>query len=254
MGVDAEMFVRLRGKNRLSEEQVRRLAYEIGTAFDDKFFFTMNPKQGLFDKERRALEIMQPIAASDVEDYGLRPENANKVVWTQDGDPVIAADDEQFIKVNLFGRYYGPGYERGNWPNLRACIFWLKTKLPKGEVWYGGDSGGECAQHASDAFLADMDRHWVNHARRPYVRHENPYKGMFGTFPAHSIVAPVCNLCEVPMAECGGSQKYNFYWCDGCGLKASKHANGALEYAGLHEDYPSWDEDGKLIRRTDRAA
>jgi hypothetical protein len=254
MGVDAEMFVRLRGSDRLTEEQVNRLSYEIGTAFDNKFFFTMNPKQGVFSETRRALEIMKPLDKTRVEDYGLSEDFAGKVVWTQDGDEIVAADDEQFIKVNLHGRYYGKEYERGDWTTLRACIFWLTTKIPSGQVWYGGDSSGCCAQHADSIFMAEMDRHWVDNARRPYVRHENKYKGMFGRFPAHDIVAPVCNLCDVPMAECGGSQTYNFYWCDGCGLKASKHANGTLEFAGLHEDYPSFDSDGKVVRREKRAA
>lgn len=251
MGVDAEMFVRIRGKNRLSEEEVRRLSYEIGTAFDSNFFFTMNPVQGVFDRVRRALEIMQPIAATEVEDYGLGPDHAGKVVWTQDGDEIVADDDEQFIKVNLFGRFYGKGYERGDWPKLRACIFWLATRIPQGQVWYGGDSGGECAVPATPSFMADMDLHWAMHARRPYVRYENKFKiGL----PTDNLAPPVCQLCEVPMAECGGSSSYSFFWCDGCGLKASKHVTGETAFAKLHEDYPSWDNDGRIIRRPERAA
>ena len=106
MGVDAEMFVRIQGKqNWLSEDEVKRLAYEIGTGFSSGFFFTMHPSQGTFDKVRRALEIMQPV--EDAEYHGLGPEYVGKIVWTQDGDPIIAGDEEQFIKVNLFGRYYG---------------------------------------------------------------------------------------------------------------------------------------------------
>jgi hypothetical protein len=248
MGVDAEIFVRLRGNSRLTDEQVKRLSYEIGTAFDTEFFFTMNPRQGVFKETRRALEIMKPIQASELEDYGLSKEFAGKVVWTQDGDEIVAGSDEQFIKVNLMGRYYGKGYERGSWPDLRACIFWLSTRLPNGEVWYGGDSGGMCAKHANSEFLAEIDQHWATYARRPYVRYESPFKGAFN-MPADKIVAPVCNLCEVPMADCGGSSSYTFYWCDGCGLKASKHANGALEFAGLHENYPSFDSNGRVVRR-----
>lgn len=251
MGVDAEMFVRLRGKNRLTQDEVSRLSYEIGTAFSDKFFFTMNPKQGVFKETRRALEIMQAIPASELEDHGLSDEFADKVVWTQDGEEIVADEDEQFIKVNLFGRFYGEDYERGNWPELRACIYWLSVRIPNGQVWYGGDSGGCCAVPATQTFMADMDLHWALHARR--VRHENPFRGM-NNLPADSIVPPVCNLCEVAMADCGGSRDYTFFWCDGCGLKASKHINGLLEIAGLHEDYPSFDSDGKVIRRPSRAA
>lgn len=251
MGVDAEMFVRLRGINRLTQEQVNRLSYEIGTAFSDDFFLTMNPQQGVFKETRRALEIMKPVAAEELDDRGLSPEFANKVVWTQDGDEIVAADDEQFIKVNLYGRFYGKGYERGDWPRLRACIFWLQTKIAGAEVWYGGDSSGCCAERADAGFLHDLDLHWVMHARRPYVRHDSGFKlGM----PKDSIVPPVCNLCDVPMAECGGSRDFSFFWCDGCGLKASKHANGAFGIAGLHEDFPTFDDAGNVLRRPARAA
>jgi len=254
MGVDAEMFIRIRGKDRLTESQVRRLSYEIGTAFDTDFFFTMNPLQGLFNEERRALEIMQPIPAEEVEDYGLEPQHAGKVVWAQDGDPIVAEDDEQFIRVNLYGSYYGPGYERGDWPKLRACIFWLSARIPQGRVWYGGDSGGCCVEPADATFLAKLDMHWALHARRPYVRYKSDLSAIFGKKPTDSIVPPICNLCTEPMAGCGGSSSYSFFWCDGCGLKASKHISGQTEFAGRHEDYPSINEDGTVVRRKNGAA
>ncbi len=256
MGVDAEIFVRIKGKsNWLSDADVRRLSYEIGTAFDTNFFFTMNPRQGVFKETRRALEIMKPIKdASDAEDYGLDADAVGHVVWTQDGDPIVAAEDEQFIKANLYHRYYGKNYERGDWPKLRACIFWLSTRIPNCEVWYGGDSSGMCAEHASGPFLAAMDSHWVFNARRPYVRYESPFKGTFGAMPKDNIVPPVCELCEVPMAECGGSRDYSFFWCDGCGVKASKHHMGTLAWAGLHEDYPNFDADGNPQHRKEHAA
>lgn len=255
MGVDAEMFVRLKGAHRLSEADVRRLSYEIGTAFDTGFFFTMNPQQGLFKETRRALEIMKPIASmEDAEDYGLDKEHVGRVVWSQDGDPIIADADEQFIKANLFGRYYGRGYERGDWPKLRACIFWLSTRIPNCEVWYGGDSSGICAERANGHFLADMDHHWALNARRPYVRYKSDFSGIIPKMPKDSIIPPVCTLCDVPMADQGGSRDYTFFWCDGCGLQASKHCNGTLAWAGLHEDYPSFDASGTVQHRKKNAA
>lgn len=257
MGVDAEMLVRIKGKqNQLSESEVRRVSYEIGTAFDNNFFFTMNPRQGVFKETRRALEIMRPLKdAAEAADYGLDSAHAGRVVWSQDGDPIVAAEDEQFIKVNLYGRYYGKGYERGDWPKLRACIFWLSTRIPNCEVWYGGDSSGICAEHATPLFMADLDQHWVANARRPYVRYESPHKGMFGRMPKDDIEPPVCELCEVPMAEQGGSRDYSFFWCDGCGAKASKHYKGGFAWAGLHEDYPYFEPDGlTAVKRKKDAA
>src|SRR5215471_18999167 len=99
MGIDAEIFVRIKGRQSwLSEADVRRLSYEIGTSCGDNFFFTMNPRQGVFKETRRALEIMSPIKdAVDAEDHGLEAEHIGRTVWTQDGDPIIADEDEQFI-------------------------------------------------------------------------------------------------------------------------------------------------------------
>jgi hypothetical protein len=257
MGVDAEMFVRIKGKqNWLSEDQVKRLSYEIGTAFPTDTFFVMNPRSLSYEgaEVRRALKIMPEIKDADDADYhGADSGHVGKVVWTQDGDPIVADDDEQFIKVNLWGRYYGPDYERGSWPTLRAIIFFLSETIPNGQVWYGGDSSGMCAERADSVFMAKMDRHWVNHARRPYVRYQSPGIGALFSYPAQRIVPPVCELCDVPMASCGGSRDYSFYWCDGCGQKASKHANGALEWAARHEDYPSFEPDGTVVRRKERA-
>lgn len=251
MGVDAEMFVRISGKqNWLSEDEVKRLSYEIGTGFTSGFFFTMHPSQGVFNKVRYALNIIEPI--TDPEDYGLSADAVGKVVWSQDGDPIIASEDEQFINVNLMGRYYGKGYERGDWPSLRACIYWLAVRIPQGEVWYGGDSGGCCAEHASVQFLNDMDMHWALHTRRPYVRYESKFKGMFGSMPMDSVDPPICQLCDVPMADCGGSRDFGFYWCDGCGAKASKHHSGTTVFAKLHGDFPTFDAEGTPVHREER--
>lgn len=252
MGVDAEMFVRIKGKeNWLSEDDVKRLAYEIGTAFDNQFFFTMNPRQGVFNKKRRALEIMRPLKdVSDAENYGLEADMVGHVVWSQDGEPIVAGDDEQFIKANLYHRYYGEGYERGDWPKLRACIFWLTVRIPAGEVWYGGDSSGICAKYADKSFLDAMDLHWAVHARRPYVRYESSFK----PFLHGQVPVPICELCEVPMADCGGGGKFTFYWCDGCGQKASAHVNGTVAWAKLHDDYPTFDGNGNPVERRESAA
>lgn len=251
MGVDAEMFVRIKSRgNWLTADDVKRLAYEIGTSFDTKTFFTMNPTQGVFKEERRALEIMQPLTdAETASDYGLEPDAVGKVVWTQDAEPIIADEDEQFIKVHLFHRYFGANYERGDWPKLRGVILWLTIRIPQGQVWYGGDSSGIEAQPATPAYLNAMDLHWALNGRRPYTRFKSDFSGIFGRMPKDDIVPPCCPLCAVPMADTGGSRDYTFFWCDGCGSKASAHVNGTVAWAGLHEDCPGFDDAGKVVPR-----
>lgn len=254
MGVDAEMFVRIKGREQwLTDVDIKRLAYEIGSSVGSKALFQMNPTQGVFNKKRYALEAIQPTSREDEYfDEEYHGPFIGKTVWHQDGDPIVAGDDEQFIKVHLYGRYYGKGYERGDWPTLRGVITWLNIRIPFGQVWYGGDSSGQCAEHASAQFMSDMDLHWAMNGRRPYMRYDSPFKGMF-SLPTDSLESPVCELCEVPMIDSGGSRDYSFYWCDGCGAKASKHVNGSMAWAGLHEDCPSFDAEGNVVRRKKEA-
>src|ERR1700679_1890441 len=124
MGIDAEMFVRQRGQA-LTQEEALEASYWMCAALGTNNFFVE-------DKGHHALSI---VTAWD-EDY--YEELKGKVVWTQDGLHIEAEPGEQFIRVHLLTRYYGPGYERGNWMLLRTTIEWLKCRWPDSAVWYGG--------------------------------------------------------------------------------------------------------------------
>jgi hypothetical protein len=88
----------------------------------------------------RANEMMLEICP---EDWWTRPAHDG-------GPPVIpvAVDkwEEERISVNTLYRYYGPGYERGNWSHLYTMIRIMGAVFER-PVFYGGDTsdyGEEC--------------------------------------------------------------------------------------------------------------
>ena len=243
MGVDAEMIVRISGKeNWLTDAEVRKLAYELSSSVGaDKFFITQKGEFDWYPNGRHALEIQGPLKKRDAEDYE-RPDLIGKIVRFQDGDPIIGSDDEQFINVQLFGRYYGAGYERGDWPSIYATIEWLRINIPQGSIWYGGDSSGICMQEMTRQETDDLMRYWAKNGRRPYVH----YRGGYGTG-----INLTCPHCDVEMADSGGSRDYTFLWCDGCNARATKHNDGRVCWAERHKGYPTPDENGEFVQRED---
>lgn len=233
MGVDARMIVRIRGEeNWLTREDADRLAYELASSIGSDFFQIVWAGEFSFWPDgKRALEIIKPFTDEHGE-YEDSNELHGKIVKHQDGDPIIANDGEQFINVNLSGRYWGPGYERGNWPIIKAVAEWLETRIPQGEVWYGGDSSGICLERFDMTKRAEFSLHWALNGRRPYVT--------FGGRVGSSVACPHCNA---PLANCGGGQSYDFLWCDGCDRRASKHKDGRLVWADTKwHDYPSFNQ------------
>ena len=137
MGVDACMFVRHKGEP-LSDAEVKKISYLMTSTFGHRKFLQYEKGEIGDYPERRALRIVEPF----VDEYDEDPELVGKIVVTQDGPPIIAEDGEQFLELSLFGRYYGPGYERGDWTFLRSLAEWLERQIEGCEVWYGGDSSG----------------------------------------------------------------------------------------------------------------
>jgi hypothetical protein len=113
MGIDAEMLVRIKGRERwASAEDVYAAAHDIETALGRRF-----------SPLRLALEKLP------------EPE------WNIVPFPIKGGPDEQFIQVNLLTRYYSGHHTRGDWLFIRDVADWLKQRVPNGEVWYGANGG-----------------------------------------------------------------------------------------------------------------
>lgn len=64
------------------------------------------------------------------------------------------------VTVDTMARYYGPGYERGPWPDIYGAIRTLQAAFPEAKVFYGGDTsddGIEC----TDEYLAEIWEHFL---------------------------------------------------------------------------------------------
>lgn len=231
MGVDAEMFVRIKGRsNWLRDEHELAAAYELASTVGAEHFFVMFGDDGKLSGHH-ALSIMRPIKdPTDAEDYGLGPAVVGKVVWTQDGDEIIADDDEQFVRIHLWSRYYGPTYARGNWPVIRLTIEWLQMRFPGAEVWYGGDSSGICAEPMTAERVKEFNYFSLESGRKTYQR-------AFTSLGTDGR-PPTCPACLVETNNCGGGQDAGYFYCDGCDQKFIKERRGnRVHLLGRHQEF-----------------
>ena len=67
---------------------------------------------------------------------------------------------ENRIEVDSGDRYYGHGYERGNWPKIYGGIRAMQAAFSGRPVFYGGDVS-EYGQECTHEFLESLWRHWM---------------------------------------------------------------------------------------------
>jgi len=186
MGVDAVIAVTC--DYRVPDEQLADWQYRLFDACGDTIW--INRKDG-----RRAL--FRP----DLEDWG--------------GDYYgLAGDTEDLLAVSLWGRYYGPEYERGHWPSLLGVLTWLKYNV-QGDVWYGPDSG------AVELWTTDLEvslsRHHATVGRFPYVHR-----------PTRDAWAQRrCDFCERAMTQMGFGNSFASVLCCGCGFEEETRDRGS---------------------------
>ena len=236
------MFARLRGENCIKPEQVLPLAVELcKTIGAGRFMITKDQEwAAAFGSGHHAISLIEPLDEKTAAEYEA-PQLAGKVVWFQDGEPVVAVPGEQFLEVHLSTRYYGPDYARGDWTTIRAVAEWLEFKLPGTQVWYGGDSSGICAAPFGPAERALINRFFLgtgHRTYRDYFRGAKPVK---------------CPCCEVDMVDNGGggvgSDKRTFWYCDGCDGKAVSFDDGRIDRLSRHENVFDYE-----ARRAEQAA
>lgn len=72
-------------------------------------------------------------------------------------------------KVENSWRYYGPGYERGPWPEIAATLLYLMAAPNVDGVWYDGDSA-DSPEAFDVSRLDEINDHWLRHGTRPYYQ------------------------------------------------------------------------------------
>lgn len=98
----------------------------------------------------------------------------------RNGRALVVEDDDWLprprVSLYTLSRYYGPGYERGDWPSIYGAIRLMQALFPEAKVYYGGDSsddGCEC----TDEYLAEVWEHFLgpngdDYRARAHARNE----------------------------------------------------------------------------------
>jgi hypothetical protein len=71
--------------------------------------------------------------------------------------------------IDTTARYYGPGYERGPWPDICAVLMLLHACPQVSTVWYGGDSSDDQPVFTPEDVVR-LSLWYMEHGNRPYHR------------------------------------------------------------------------------------
>jgi len=198
MGIDAEMFFKTR--QAMDAPQVRALSVDLCEAFGPGRFW-------LFEESNR--HALEPVE-----------------VYEQDGPDIEPADGEQFIRVRLATRYYGPDYERGDLPFIIEVAKWIEARIPDAVVYYGGDSSGVCAEPFDTQAREELFTHFAKVGHRPY-----------GGYFDHTTNRPTCDFCATEMLCTGGGGDREFYFCQGCGKKVIRVGRDRIVLVPKSKDF-----------------
>lgn len=77
------------------------------------------------------------------------------------------------VVANVTTRYYGPGYERGDWPSIFGAIALLRAAFPASRIFYGGDGSDEAPE-----VTAERESSYWSHYLGP---HGNAYRERWST-------------------------------------------------------------------------
>jgi hypothetical protein len=198
MGVDAEIVFAL--SQEPTEKRLREIQYFLMERVDKDPFFCEMYKSGS-DKEKEARMFLVPIAGDgrDYDQEGYIP---------FDGfDHGLPSNS---VMIRLWGRYYGPGYERGDALNLMAIVLSLWSLPDVTQVFYGGDSGGA----SGEPFTREKAHEMIDY----FCQVGNaPYRKAFDSGPGEKGSKPLCSFCHEPMIRNGIGRRFASFFCNGCG-------------------------------------
>lgn len=252
MGIDAEMLIRGVRREIVTDEWLKTISWQLCRAIGaSKFFISDGLMPDEYEKANKAWhkafnehKLYQQFTAekdSDnrtllrkqiIEDIGEVPEarrlaieptnthyrdEGDKIPGTeyyQDGDTIEGEPWECLLRVHLWGRYYGIGYERGDILTYCAIAEWIEVNIPGCTIYYGGDSSGVCAEPFDARARLALRRHLYSQQGRDYFNYGNAFPNDF------TIKPPPCGLCPGDQflgTRFGWGQDYAAYSCGGCG-------------------------------------
>jgi hypothetical protein len=144
--------------------------------------------------------------------------------YHEDSDePIKAEGGECLLQLALWGRYYGPGYERGDILSYCAIAEWLEINIPGCEVWYGGDSSGVCAEPFHDLKRRELRKHLFSDHGRDYFNRS--WMETTGVRPPSCSLCPGGKYCGSAFGS-GMAGKYSAFHCGGCGKSVETRDGG----------------------------
>lgn len=268
MGIDAHMVVRNVKRTVATDEWLKLWSWRLCTAIGSEHFWTQDgllppdyetaekawreafDKHPLFNDFNSKSDWQERNAVRDqiLKDIGPSPDRRRLAIelvnfaYHEEGEPepgthyaddgqveLNARRDEVLLQVNLCGRYYGEGYERGDILTYCAIAEWLEQNIRGCEVWYGGDSSGVDLVRFDDDYRQGLRRHLFSPEGRDYFSSFGSVIG--GTAPT----PPACGLCpggKYCGTQCGfGGNSFAAFHCSGCG-KGVKTDDGGKTWTG----------------------
>lgn len=207
MGIDARIVLKMRG-DKPSQSQLKDWSWRVCQSIGAKHFFTDDNKT----HPRLAISLTS----------GDEESGADGKVYFQDGDPIFAKDGEWLLRVSVWSRYYGVGYERGDILTICAICEWCEANIPNCTVYYGGDSSGVCLEPFGEDCRIALRKHLYSAAGRNY------FERGIETHWLKSL-PPVCSLCPddgARLRQYGWGAKYAALHCAGCGIDYETRDNG----------------------------
>lgn len=193
MGVNARMLIKTKNQYQLTEEEVLFLAYRLYNCFDDNLMV-----QG--EKGIHCLEIIDK--------------------YEQDGRTIYPKPDEQFIEVNIFGSYYGIGYERGSLYIYIMMAEWLEKNIGNCKIFYGGDSDGVCIRSFGKRIRNKLFNYYCKKGHFEYQSYHGKYINKNN---------PICPLCKQPTTQYSVGNTFSLHRCDGCNYSKRVQRNEVKE-------------------------
>lgn len=126
--------------------------------------------------------------------------------WVREGEHALYMEGGE-LHVNTLSRYYGIGYERGDFTKIAAVCDWLESEC--GEVFYGSDHESRENFRQWSSLRGELLAHWRKHGDVPY----------YGDSWMSTRFARKCGLCDVQMTGRGGGGRSAFFVCVYCGRR-----------------------------------
>ncbi len=181
MGVDAIIYAV--SEIPLSDREVLTLSVDLAEAVGPGFF-SLDPQGRYGDEPRHALSRVR--RSSYLEELQPPPEPGAEI-----------------LEVNTLSRFYGEGYERGNFTDISAVCDWLTYRGLT--VYYGSDSGGGISLWS--ARREKLWKHWAVNGGRPYR------EGFGQSSKEHQRI---CTFCDRPLTQNGWGAGFAHYTCRSC--------------------------------------